>query len=169
MKKSFAQIYQTFRKKAALVEEYGSRPILFQLALEDALYETPRHAWRALWFINQIKSPKLEEDLLAIYPQLIRRLEEGDPSLQRELLRLLQSLETPEDWESFLFDQAQLIWENIGNIPSTRIQALYCLLRIAKKHPALKNEIALYQEDYYLQDLSPGIKRQAQFRLAKLG
>jgi hypothetical protein len=42
------------------------------------------------------------------------------------------------------------------------------MLSIATKHPSLKNKIALHQEDYYLKGLSPGIRIQAQLRLAKL-
>ena len=168
MKKSFAQIYQEFNKKAALIEQYQSEPLLFQSALESALNDKASEAWRAIWFINNINRPALENELLNVYPQLIKRLEEDDSSLQRELLRLMQNISLLESWESYLFDRAQKIWENIGKIPSARIQALYCLFKIAAKHPELKNEIALYQEEYYLQDLSPGIKRQALSRLAKL-
>lgn len=168
IKKSFAYYHQKFATKAALLKEYQNKPLLFPLALESAVEEKPIKAWRALWFINHILSPAVEESLVKVYPQLIKRLEEDDASLQRELLMLMQNIGLPEEWESYLFDQAQKIWENIGKISSTRIQALSCLLKIAAKYPGLKNEIALYQEDYYLQGLSPGIKYQAQSRLGKL-
>jgi len=168
MKESFAQYYLKFRQKAPLLNEYQSNPSLFRIALEDALNAKTSEAWRALWFINHILSPSVEEALLNVYPQLVKRLEENDASLQRELLKLIQNISLTEEWESYLFDQAQKTWEKIGTKPSTRIQALYCMLSIATKHPSLKNEIALYQEDYYLNDLSPGIKKQAQECLRKL-
>lgn len=61
-----------------------------------------------------------------------------------------------------------MIWEKLTNIPSTRVQALYCMLKIANKYPELKSEIALYNESSYVEDLSPGIKRQVHRLFQKL-
>jgi hypothetical protein len=107
IKKSFDHYLQKFAIKASLLKEYQNKTSLFPLALESALEEKAIKAWRALWFINHILSPSVEEALLNVYPQLIKRLEENDASLQRELLKLTQNISLPEEWESYLFDQAQ--------------------------------------------------------------
>lgn len=166
--KDFEFYFKSFRKKAQLIEEFERNNSLFSLALDDALTEESAKAWRALWFINQIVSPALAEELYKVYDRLIIRLENEDPSLQRELLKLLQKLDLAEKWESYLFNQSQKIWEKLSNIPSTRVQALYCMLKIAGIYPELKTEIALYNESSYLEDLSPGIKRQVHRLFQKL-
>jgi hypothetical protein len=142
---------QSFRKKAQLIEEFERNNSLFSLALDDALTEDSAKAWHVIRFINQIVSPAVAEEIDNVYDQLILRLKNEDPSLQRELRKLLQKIDLTEKWESYLFNHAQKIWETIANIPSTRVQAFYCMLKIASKYPELKSEIALYNESSYLE------------------
>jgi hypothetical protein len=165
---TFGFYWKQFPRKEDLLARNRQSPQLFSLALEDALKVDPKKAWRALWFINQLDKKEIEKHILSEYPQLIVRLEEEGSSLQRELLRLLQKFTIPEKWESYLFDQAQRIWEKLANIPSTRVQALYCMLKIADKYPELKQEIMIYNDPSFLEELSPGIKHQVQKIFAKL-
>ena len=81
---------QSFRKKAQLIEEFERNNSLFSLALDDALTEDSAKAWHVIRFINQIVSPAVAEELDNVYDQLILRLKNEDPSLQRELRKLLQ-------------------------------------------------------------------------------
>lgn len=50
------------------------------------------------------------------------------------------------------------IWEQVGKIPSVRIFAFRLIVRIARKYPELKNEIAFLTQPHYTETLSPGIR-----------
>lgn len=164
----FDYYWQSLRQKVALLNEYERNKNLLTLAWETALQADGTTAWRAVWFLNQLKPKEIENDFYNYLPQLCEKLKIKNPSLQRELLRLFKSFTIDERCEAYIFDEAQKIWENLGNISSTRVQAFFMMVQIANKYPELKEELSYYNEDSYVKDLSPGIKRQVQRKLNSL-
>ena len=67
-------------------------------------------------------------------------------------------MELKEEYEGILFNLCMDIWEQINKTPSVRITALKFIIKIAKKHPELSQEITFLTQDHYLESLSPGIK-----------
>lgn len=70
-------------------------------------------------------------------------------------------MELDEKYEGVLFDICMGIWEQINKAPSVRINALKLIIKIANKHPELKQEISLLVQDHYLTSLSHGARRSA--------
>jgi hypothetical protein len=50
------------------------------------------------------------------------------------------------------------VWEQISKAPSVRVNALKMIIKIADKHPELRQEISFLTQDHYLDFLSPGAK-----------
>jgi hypothetical protein len=78
---------------------------------------------------------------------------------QRELLKILYRMELTDKGEGIIFDICIRLWEQISKDPSVRITALKFIIKIAKEHPELLNEIKVLMQDHYLNPLSPGVKK----------
>ena len=70
-------------------------------------------------------------------------------------------MELDEKYEGVLFDICMDIWEQISKAPSVRINALRLIIKIADKHPELRQEISFLTQDHYLESLSPGARHSA--------
>ena len=73
-------------------------------------------------------------------------------------MKILTKMELNEDHEGYMFNLCMSVWEAINKRPSVRYNALVFILKMAKKHPDLLNEIAWLTQDQYLETLSPGIR-----------
>jgi hypothetical protein len=90
--------------------------------------------------------------------KIVGTLETKDDGHQRELLKILSKMELKEEYESILFDHCMDIWEQINKAPSVRVNTLKFIIKIAKEHPGLAEEITFLTQNHYLESLSPGAK-----------
>ncbi len=134
-----------------------THPDQFVEALELAISDKQPYSWRSAWLLwscieeNDIRVQKYIDAILKVMP------EKKDGHL-RELIKILSIMELDEDQEGLLFNICMNVWESINKGPSVRYNALVFILKIAKRHPELKGEIAFITQDQYLDTLSPGIK-----------
>lgn len=166
MNMEVANIFQTYRKKTALIRFAKQNPSVFTVLVRESLQPKSKEAWRAAWLIGHIQKPN---DIRLIphidaYLAIIKQCTQGH---QRQLLLILSNMQLSEDQEGLAFDSALTIWENIGKIPSVRITAFNLLLSIADNHPELQSEIELWAQPMYTESLSPGIKNSLIRRMKK--
>lgn len=142
------------------------RPYLVELCLG----EDPKLNWRAAWLIRSLPRAEVQ----ALFPSalgLIDRLQQPCPrdGYWREILKLISLLELNEEEEGLLYDAAIKIWEDLSLASAVRATALFTMAQIAEHYPELKQELLAYQDDHFLQGISPGIKKQIQRLFASLG
>jgi hypothetical protein len=143
-------------RKEEMIELINSNAGFFTETL--ALSQQALHpvSWRAAWMLYhcmEAGDPRLQPKL----QNLIQAIPGKPDGHQRELLRIIERLDYPEETEGVLFDLCMNLWEQPGKIPSLRLFALRIVLRIAAKYPELNNEIAFVTQPHYLEGLSPGI------------
>jgi hypothetical protein len=134
-----------------------SHPEYFDEAIELAVGDKQPYSWRAAWLLWSCmeENDKGVEKYIA---KIVDTLKTKDDSHQRELLKILLKMDLSEKYESILFDHCMDIWEGINKPPAVRVNALKFIVKIAKKHPDLANEISFLTEDHYLESLSSGAK-----------
>jgi hypothetical protein len=135
----------------------NSDPCKFDETIELALYGENPVAWRAAWVLYHCmhkNDQRLQPHLMA----MIGAIPGKSDGQQRELLRIIEQLDIPEEHEGEVFDLCMTIWEQVGKIPSVRVFAFRIILRIAKKYPELKTEITFMTQQQYTETLSPGIR-----------
>lgn len=132
-------------------------PAVFDKAIHLALQSDERTAWRAAWVLfHAMKDhdPRLQPHL----PAFISALQGKRDGHQRELLKIIERLKPDDYLEGELFDICMSIWENQGKSPSARITAFRIMFGIAKKYPALLQELKFLLQEHYTESLSPGIR-----------
>ena len=139
------------------VNEHSCEELLLDLIFED----NPYVSWRSTWLLSHSNLKTLKE-LQIDCAKLITVAIKNSTSQHREVLKLLEKIEIPENTQSLYFDWALSLWTDIKNIPSIRISALRAILRVVKHHPKLQNEIVGINEPQFLIPLSPGIRIQAE-------
>ena len=77
-------------------------------------------------------------------------------------------MELDEKYEGILFDICMNVWEQIDKSPSVRVNALKMIVKIANKHPELKQEIDFLTQDHFWESLSPGAKHSAKKNISEL-
>ena len=143
--------------KEEMVAFLKSQPEYFNEALELAISDDQPFAWRSAFYLgscmddNDARVKKYIKPILAC----IKSKKDGH---QRELLKILNRMHLTDKSEGIVFDVCIRLWEQIGKDPSVRITALKFILKIAKPHPELLNEIIPLMQDHYLELLSPGVK-----------
>ena len=100
--------------------------------------------------------------------KIVQAVKDKSDGHQRELLKILLMMDLDEKYEAGLFDLCSDIWEQIEKSPSVRINALKMIIKIAKKHPDLKQEISFLTQDHYLESLSPGARHSALKLVSKI-
>ena len=138
-----------------------SHPEYFEEAIELALSDDQPYSWRAAWLLfncMEENDPRVRKHLR----QIIETLPARKDGHQREFLKILLRIELDETHEARLFDICLSIWEQPGKSPSVRSTAFRFIMTMAEKYPELSNEITGLTQDWYLDTLSPGIKRSIQ-------
>ena len=79
--------------------------------------------------------------------------------INKALSDIGKAIELNDKDESFLFDLCITIWQQIDKKPSVRFNAVKFMVKIAKKHPKLSQEINCLMQDQYLESLSPGARK----------
>ncbi len=144
-------------RKEDMVDRLNSDPESFCETLDLALDGLETVSWRAAWVLYH----SMTEQDVRLQPhveEIINAIQGKKDGHQRELLRILEKLDIPEELEGLLFDVGMTVWEQTGKIPSVRLFALRNILRIAKKYPAIKSELDFFTDFHYTESLSPGIR-----------
>lgn len=153
---TFVQLFETIRNKKDLIRFVKTNPKAFVPLFETSIVNTPE-AWRSSWLIGH--TMEINDNRIKPYVdkmiEIIPLLTEGH---QRQTIIILLNMFLNDLQEGKLFHVCLSIWEQINIIPSTRVTALKFILKIAEKHPELKDEVTLWTQEMYLETLSPGIK-----------
>ena len=143
--------------KDEMISFMDTHPEFFEEAIELAVSDKQPYAWRSAWLLWSCMEEN-DKRIQKYIKSIVDTLETKDDGHQRELLKILLNMEVEEKYESILFDHCMDIWEQINKTPSVRINALKFIIKIAKKHPELSQEITFLTQDHYLESLSPGVK-----------
>jgi len=143
--------------KDEMISFMDNHPEFFEEAIELAIADKQLYSWRAAWLLwscMEENDPRIKKYI----KNIVNTLKTKDDSHQRELLKILLMMDIEEEYESILFDHCMNIWEQINKPPAVRVNALKFIIKIAKKHPELSQEISFLTQDHYLESLSPGAK-----------
>jgi len=144
--------------KDDLVAYFELHPQKIRAVIQLAKSSNPPHSARAAWLLSKMvrkKNIKIKRHI----PDILHILPLVEDGQKRDLINVLRALNLNEKEEGTLYDISITIWSDPGKIPSVRITAFRFILELCNKFPELGNEIILLTEDYYLESLSPGIKR----------
>lgn len=161
-----ATLSERFDKKT--VSDYvKANPSAFEELFELAMQPDNPFSWRAAWILNA-SMRKNDARLTPYISQIIEVTSNGNPSIQRELLKTLLRLTPSEDEEGLLFDMAVTLWQDISKPPAVRSTAFKHIMYIAKKHTEIQNELPFLVQSHYIESLSPGIKRSVEKMIKQL-
>ena len=143
--------------KEEMISFLNDHPEYFDEAIQLAISDKQPFSWRAaflLWSCMKENDKRVQRYI----KQIVDSIKTKKDGHQRELLKILSKMEIKEKYEGKLFDVRMSLWEQIRKQPSIRMTALKFILKTAKKHPELKEEIVYLTQDHYLESLSPGVK-----------
>ncbi|MFA6232890.1 MAG: hypothetical protein WC824_01710 [Bacteroidota bacterium] len=144
--------------KDEMIYFMASHPEYFEEAIALAISDNQPYSWRAAWLLydcmeeNDQRVRKHLEDIVCTIP-------DRADGHQRELLKILLRMELHEDQEGRLFGVCMTMWEGIHKSPSIRFTAFKFIAKMARKYPELSNELTGLTQDWYLDTLSPGVRR----------
>ena len=144
--------------KADMISFIDSHPEYFDKAIKLAISDEQPFAWRAAWLLWSCMKDN-DPRIKGYVKDIIKVITTKDDNHQRELFKILLLMELNDKDESFLFDLCISIWKQIDKKPSVRFNAVKFLIKIAKRHPDLSNEISCLMRDEYLESLSPGARK----------
>ncbi|MBE0646044.1 MAG: hypothetical protein IH600_18320 [Bacteroidetes bacterium] len=144
--------------KDEMIVSLAAHPKYFDEAMELAISDNQPYSWRAAWLLFDCMDEN-DARVKKYIHQIIRALPDRADGHQRELLKILLRMELGETHEARLFDICVTLWEAIHKSPSVRFTAFKFIVRLVKKYPELSNEIAGLTQAWYLDSLSPGVKR----------
>jgi hypothetical protein len=140
-----------------MISFINAHPEYFEEAIELAVSDKQPYSWRAayvLWSVIKENDKRIQRHI----KKIVEAVKNKDDGHQRELIKILLMMELDEKYESVLFDFCMDVWEQISKAPSVRVNALKMIIKIADKHPELRQEISFLTQDHYLDFLSPGAK-----------
>jgi hypothetical protein len=143
--------------KEEMISFMHAHPEFFEEAIELAISDKQPYSWRAAWLLWSCMEEN-DKRIQKYIKNIADTLETKDDGHQRELLKILFNMEVGEEYQGKLFNLCMDIWEKIDKAPSVRVNALKFIIKIAKKHPELSQEINFLTQDHYLESLSPGAK-----------
>ena len=153
--------------KVDMITYLKTHPEDFEEAIKLALSDKPPYSWRAAWLLwscmdkNDERIKKIIKDIIGILPT-------KNENQQRELFIILQQMELDEEHEGVLFNICVNVWETINLKPSVRYNAFKLILKIAKKHPDLSNELVFLTQKRYMDSLSYTVKKSISKRMNEL-
>lgn len=143
--------------KDEMISFMENHPEYFDEAIKLAIGDKQPYSWRAAWLLWSCMEEN-DKRIRKYIKKIVDSIKTKDDGQQRELLKILLQMELKEEYEGILFNLCMNIWEQINKSPSVRITALKFIIKIAKKHPELSQEISFLTQNHYLESLSPGIK-----------
>ena len=144
--------------KDEMISFMNSHPEYFEEAIKLAISDKQPYSWRAAWLLWSCMEEN-DERIQGYIKNIISTITAKEDGHQRELLKILLNMELNEEHEGYLFNECVSVWEKINKKPSVRFTAFKFIIKTAKKHPDLFNEIDFLIQDQYLDSLSPGVKR----------
>jgi hypothetical protein len=160
------EIILTTTHKPQMVAYVNSNPSCFEELVKLAMGDKQPYSWRASWLLwsciekNDKRIQKYLKDFIQVLPTRV-------DSQKRELMKILEMMEIPDELEGLLFDQCMAIWEKLDQQPSVRINAFKILVKIVGRHPELREELNFLTQDQYIESLSQGVKRSLKILLKK--
>jgi hypothetical protein len=143
--------------KDEMISFMENHPEYFDDAIKLAIGDKQPYSWRAAWLLWSCMEEN-DKRIRKYIKKIVDSIKTKDDGQQRELLKILLPMELEEEYEGLLFNLCMNIWEQINKSPSVRITALKFIIKIAKKHPELSQEISFLTQNHYLESLSRGIK-----------
>jgi hypothetical protein len=153
--------------KDGMITFMNAHPEVYDEAVQLAISDKQPYAWRSAWLLWSCIE-KNDKRIRKHIKEIVKAVPTKNDGHQRELIKILHQMELSERHESILFNICMNVWEQIGKTPSVRVTAFRFILKMAKKHPDLLNEIIYLTEDHYLESLSPGVKRSVQKLISEL-
>jgi hypothetical protein len=144
--------------KDEMISFMDVHPEVFEEAIQLAFSDKQHYSWRAAWLLWSCMEEN-DKRIQKYIGRIVNVVKSKDDGHQRELLKILYQMELKEEYETFLFDTCIEVWKQIDKNPSVRFNALKFIIKIAKKHPELSQEITFLTEDQYLESLSPAAKK----------
>ena len=144
--------------KTEMISFLDTHPEYFEEAIKLAISDKPLYSWRAAWLLWSCMKEN-DQRIQRYTKDIINTIATKNDNHQRELFKILLKMELNEEYESFLFDVCITVWEQINKKPSVRHTALNFIIKMAKKHSNLLNEISFLLQDQYLESLSPAVKK----------
>jgi hypothetical protein len=149
------KLLNTYKKE--MISFMNAHPEYFEEAIQLAFSDKQPYSWRAayvLWSVIKENDKRIQKHI----KKIVNAVKDKNDGHQRELLKILLMMELDEKYESKLFDICMNLWEQINKAPSVRVNAFKFILKIAKKHPELKQEISFLTQDHFMESLSPGAR-----------
>jgi len=144
--------------KEEMVAFLKSQPEHFNEAIELAISDDQPFSWRSAFLLSSCMEDNDTRVKKYIKP-ILACIKSKNDGHQRELLKILYRMQLTNKSEGIVFDICVRLWEQISKDPSVRMTAIKFILKIAKEHRELLNEITPLMQDQYLELLSPGIKK----------
>jgi hypothetical protein len=161
------RILTTLHKKQ-MVEFMNAHPELFADLLSLSLSPSGPLAWRAAWLLWGVMK-KNDKRVQPFVAEMIRILPLRKNNIQRELLKIIQGSQVPEDLQGEMFDVSMKLWRDPENQPSVRWYALKWLLTMAEKYPELMNEVAGSMDEETIDSLSKGARHSVMLMMRERG
>jgi hypothetical protein len=144
--------------KADLISYLASHPEDFEEVIKLAIADKQPYSWRAAWLLWSCMEEN-DQRVKGYLKKIIDTISTKNDDQQRELLIILQKMEISEELEGSLFNHCVTVWEKISKKPSLRNNAFKIIVKIAKKHPDLSQEIGFLIQDQYMESLSATVKK----------
>lgn len=153
--------------KDEMISYMHAHPEFFDEAINLSISDKQPYAWRSAWLLWSCMEEN-DNRLQKYVGAIVKALKDKADGHQRELLKILYQMKLKEKYEGILFDHCITIWEQITKSPSVRFNALKFIIKIAKQHPELSNEISFLTQDHYMESLSPGVKKSVSIMMKEL-
>jgi hypothetical protein len=144
--------------KADMISYLAAHPEDFEELINLAIANKKPYSWRAAWLLWSCMEEN-DQRIQGYLKRIINTISGKNDDQQRELLIILHKMEISEELEGSLFNHCVSVWERISKKPSVRYNALKIIVKIAKKHPDLSQEIAFLLQDQYMESLSSTVKK----------
>jgi len=154
--------------KDEMISFMETHPEYFEEAIKLAISDKQPYSWRAAFLLGSCMENN-DKRVQGYINDIIDSISVMKDGQQRDLLKILILMELNDEQEAVLLNICMGIWEKINKVPSVRLTAFRFIIKIADKHPDLKNEIVFLTQDHYLESLSPAVKRSIARRMKKIG
>lgn len=143
--------------KDRMISFLKDHPELIEHAVELMLSRQQPVCWRAAWMIGG-SIDSFSDQIAPHINRILDTLPDFEDGHQRELIKILMSVELDEDQEGLLYDRCVSIWEQVRKQPSVRYVSLQVMAQTARTYPELTHEILALTQPQYVNGLSPGIR-----------
>ncbi len=144
--------------KDEMISFLDTHPEYFEEAIKLALSDKQPYSWRAAWLLWSCMEEN-DQRIQSYIKDIVNSIKTKNDGHQRELLKILLQMKLTEEHEGILFNICMDLWEQVNKNPSVRLTALKFIIKTAKKHPDLSQEVTFLTQDQYLEFLSPAVKK----------